>query len=61
MVDFSLAELKRMGHNEVLLWVLEANTRGKQFYEKSGFVFDGTKKEISADKPLIKMRYIRTL
>ena len=61
MTDFSLAELKRMGHNEVLLWVLEANIRGKQFYEKSGFVFDGTKKEINIDKSYTEMRYIRTL
>jgi len=61
MMDFSLAELKHMGHNEVLLWVLEANDRGRKFYEKSGFVFDGTKKEINIDKPFIEMRYIRTL
>jgi len=61
MMDFSLAELKRMGHNEVLLWVLEANSRGKQFYEKCGFVFDGAEKEINIDKPLIEMRYTRSL
>jgi GNAT superfamily N-acetyltransferase len=61
MMDFSLAELNHMGHNEVLLWVLEANNRGRQFYEKCGFAFDGTKKEINIDKPLIEMRYVRTL
>jgi len=61
MMDFSLDELKRKGHDEVLLWVLEANSRGRQFYEKCGFASDGTKKEINIDKPLIEMRYVRAL
>ena len=61
MMDFSLAELKGKGHGEVLLWVLEANSRGRNFYEKCGFAFDGTKKEINIDKPLIEIRYVRTL
>jgi len=42
MMDFSLAELKHMGHDEVFLWTLEANTRARRFYEKCGFTFDGT-------------------
>ena len=61
MMDYSLDELKRKGHDEVLLWVLEANSRGRQFYEKCGFASDGTKKEINIDKPLIEMRYVRAL
>jgi GNAT superfamily N-acetyltransferase len=61
MMEFSLAELKRRGHSEAILWVLEANSRARQFYEKCGFVFDGTKKEINNNKPLIEMRYCRTL
>jgi len=59
MMEFTLSELKRRGYNEVFLWVLEANIRGRQFYEKCGFVFDGAKKEVRIDKPLIKMRYVR--
>ncbi|MCL1916699.1 MAG: GNAT family N-acetyltransferase [Peptococcaceae bacterium] len=61
MMEFSLAELKRMGHEEVFLWVLEANSRARRFYEKRGFLFDGTKKEINIDTPLIGMRYSRRL
>jgi len=63
MMDFSLEELKRRGHKEVFLWVLEANTRARKFYEKCGFAFDGTKKEIEMeiDKPLSEMRYVRGL
>ena len=61
MMEFSLEELKRRGHDEVFLWVLEANSRARQFYEKCGFAFDGTKKEINIDKPLMEMRYVRGL
>ena len=61
MMDFSLAELKRMGHDEVLLWVLEANNRARRFYEKCGFSFDGAKKEIKIDTLHAHMRYVRSL
>ena len=61
LMDFSLAKLKGMGHNEVILWVLAANSRARRFYERCGFVFDGTEKEICVDIPLIEMRYIRKL
>ena len=61
MMDYSIAEMKRRGQNEVYLWVLEENARARQFYEKCGFAYDGTKKEISIDKPLIEMRYVCTL
>jgi len=46
MMEFSLAELKLMGHDEALLWVLEENSRARLFYEKCGFTFDVAKKEI---------------
>jgi len=61
MMEYSIAEMKRRGHNEVYLWVLEENARARQFYEKCGFSYDGTKKEINIDKPLIEMRYVRSL
>ena len=61
MMEFSLAELRRAGHEEALLWVLEANSRARRFYEKCGFVFDGTKNEINLGAPLIEVRYTRML
>ncbi|MCL2863052.1 MAG: GNAT family N-acetyltransferase [Methanimicrococcus sp.] len=61
MMDFSLFELKRMGYSEVLLWVLKTNNRAKLFYEKCGFLFDGTQKEVSLDTPHTHMRYVRSL
>jgi len=58
MMDFSIKILTDMGHTEILLWVLEDNTRARQFYEKCGFAFDGTKKEIVIGKPLVEIRYV---
>jgi len=57
MMDFAKNELKRMGYDEVSLWVLEENARARRFYERHGFVFDGAKKEIHIGKPLIEIRY----
>lgn len=57
MMNYSIDTLKNMGYNEVILWVLEENGRARRFYEKCGFVFDGTKKEITIGKPLIEIRY----
>ena len=57
MMDFAINEIKNMGYNEVILWVLEENYRARRFYEKCGFVSDGTRKEIIIGKPLIEIRY----
>ena len=61
MMDFSIRELKRIGYDEVFIWVLETNGRGRRFYERCGFAFDGTMKEISIDKQHINMRYARSI
>ena len=57
MMDYTIDVLKNMGYNEVILWVLEENNRARRFYEKCGYVFDGTKKEIIIGKTLIEIRY----
>jgi GNAT superfamily N-acetyltransferase len=57
MMNFARAHLKRMGYSEIILWVLEENKRAIRFYEKYGFTFDGTKKEVNIGKPLIEVRY----
>ena len=59
MMDYAIETLKNMGYNEIILWVLEENHRARKFYEKCGFVFDGTKKEIIIGKPLIEIRYTK--
>jgi RimJ/RimL family protein N-acetyltransferase len=45
MMDYALAELKRLGFKRVMLWTFEANARARRFYEKCGFVVDGAVKE----------------
>ena len=45
MMDFTLAEIKRLGYKKVMLWVFEENPRAKRFYEKYGFVADGAVKD----------------
>jgi len=57
LMDFSVATLKEMGFSSISLWVLEGNIRARRFYEKCGFTFDGTKKEINIGKALIELRY----
>ena len=61
MMDFAIGMLKRDGHNKFIVWVLEENHRARRFYEKYGFSFDGTMKEITIGKPLIEIRYVKTL
>lgn len=37
LLESAIAELKRQGYKDVLLWVLEKNDRAKAFYRRSGF------------------------
>jgi len=39
-----LASCEARGFEDVLLWVLEGNTRARHFYEREGFEVDGAKK-----------------
>jgi len=59
LLDFALAELKHAGKKNVFLWVFEENKKARRFYEKHGFCFDGTKREV--DKygciSLVQLRY----
>lgn len=50
-----------LGYHAVTLWVLEDNTRARKIYEKHGFRFDGTRKEIVIGVPKIEIRYRRDL
>ena len=61
IMEYTLDKLKAMGFGEVVIWVLEENMRARMFYEKFGFKFDGTAKEIIIGKPLIEFRYVLEL
>ena len=43
-MDWVKAELKARGFSTMVLWVLDRNDHAKRFYEKCGFVPDGTVK-----------------
>ena len=39
-----LGALRRSGHGEAVLWVLSDNPRARRFYEREGWVADGTER-----------------
>ncbi len=55
--------LRRAGYAEVTLWVLEANTRARAFYEARGWRHDGTARIDTAliGEPLSELRYRKEL
>ena len=57
MMDFAVTELKPIGYNEIIVWVVEDNSRARRFYEKYGFTLDGAKKEMQFGIPLTIVRY----
>ena len=58
MMDFAVAELRKSKYKEIIIWVLEENTRGIHFYEKYGMIHDGAEKEMQLGKPLKCIRYV---
>ena len=61
LLDWAKSELKNRGFSKISLWVLEENNRACRFYEKHGFVFDGTIKRITIGKDLNEKRYTRVI
>lgn len=57
LMDFAVYRLKELGFSQITLWVLEENTYARRFYERYGYIFDGTKKEINIGKLLVEVRY----
>ena len=39
-------ELRRLGHQDAVLWVLDDNPRARRFYELAGWSLDGAGREI---------------
>lgn len=57
-----IEELKKLGYNKILLWVLEENQRARSFYEKNGFVFSGEYLEDNiGGKKLKELMYVNKL
>lgn len=58
LVEFGIRDLTKLSFRKITLWVLEDNQNTRAFYEKIGFTFDGTKKEITLGTKLFELRYI---
>jgi GNAT superfamily N-acetyltransferase len=55
-------ELRRLGHERVVLWVLDDNPRARRFYEIAGWVADGKAQEVELfGFQLREVRYAKTL
>ncbi|MFA6133398.1 MAG: GNAT family N-acetyltransferase [Phycisphaerae bacterium] len=60
-VRWAESELLLRRKSEVVLWVLEANSPSRRFYEAKGYKEDGAKKEITISVPLTAVRYAKIL
>lgn len=58
LIQWGINDLKNKGYNKISLWVLEENINARKFYEKMGFVHDGTVKELNFGKQLNEFRYV---
>lgn len=55
-------ELRRLGFEEAVLWVLSGNGRARRFYERSGWVADGTEhRDDARGFEAVEVRYRRPL
>jgi GNAT superfamily N-acetyltransferase len=46
LIEAGETELRRLGHKEAVLWVLDDNPRARRFYELAGWSVDGAAREI---------------
>lgn len=58
LMDAALEKLSE--YSKIVVWVLEGNHRAIKFYEKCGFQFDGTTKQIMLGTVVTEMRMILT-
>jgi GNAT superfamily N-acetyltransferase len=60
LIDAAVVELEQRGHGYLCLWVLEANTRARAFYERQGWTHDGGAQAIDiGGRTLSELRYTR--
>ena len=58
MMRHAVADLRVRGYRAAVLWVQDANTRARRFYEKGGWVADGAlKTEDVWGTPVHQLRY----
>jgi ribosomal protein S18 acetylase RimI-like enzyme len=58
LLEFALDDLRSRGYDRVVLWVLDSNSRARQFYERAGLRFDGGQKSEEVEgHQLCELRY----
>jgi RimJ/RimL family protein N-acetyltransferase len=62
LLEGATGELRVLGYDEAVLWVLDGNTRARRFYEAAGWHADGTaKREDVGGVAVTEVRYRRAL
>jgi GNAT superfamily N-acetyltransferase len=46
LIEAGEDELRRLGHHDAILWVLDDNPKARRFYELAGWSLDGAAREI---------------
>lgn len=59
LMNFAVTEIHQKGYKKIILWVLEDNVRARKFYERMGFIQDGTTRIINVGKELKDLRYMK--
>ena len=58
LLDVAVADLRERGCMPLVLWVIESNSRGRRFYERTGWTPDGGRQPIDFDGVLVdEIRY----
>jgi GNAT superfamily N-acetyltransferase len=60
-IEFAFTKARSLNKRIMTVWLLEDNTNAKRFYEKCGFIADGTKREQNFGKILNSIRMRRDL
>ncbi len=50
LMDFAIAEFRRLGFTSAVVWVMEGNGRAERFYERAGYPEDGSRRLFRSDE-----------
>ena len=53
------AAIKKLeGYDKIIVWVLKGNEKAIHFYERYGFSFDGSQKDIKLGTPVTELKMV---
>ncbi|NBD24467.1 GNAT family N-acetyltransferase [Paenibacillus glycinis] len=61
LMDWGLERLRERSCTEASLWVLEKNAAARGFYERLGFLPDGTRRVVTRGDEFVQLRYERRI